>query len=143
MKTAKTTYICQNCGTQHPKHQGKCHACLAWNTIVEEIISKNPDPASPWELFGPLSASISSEPKQLHEINYQEQDRISCSDKEFSRALGGGIVAGSLVLIGGEPGIGKSTLLLQIALNLADHKVLYVSGEESEAQIKMRANENH
>jgi len=139
LKSFKTTYICQNCGTQYPKHQGKCHACLAWNTIVEEVTPKNPISASPWESFGHLPSTVSTEPKQLHEISYEAQNRIPCSDKEFSRVLGGGIVAGSLVLIGGEPGIGKSTLLLQIALHLTAHKVLYVSGEESEAQIKMRA----
>lgn len=140
MKPFKTTYICQNCGAQYPKHQGKCHACLSWNTIVEEVVSNKPTVASPWETFNFSSSTSASVPKQLHEITYEEQNRILCNDKEFSRTLGGGIVPGSLVLIGGEPGIGKSTLLLQIALNLTSYKVLYVSGEESEAQIKMRAN---
>ena len=139
MKTHKTTYACQNCGTQYAKHQGKCHACLAWNTIVEEIIPKKPTMSSTWEAFSLSQSAAPNYPKKLHEITYEAQNRIVCSDKEFTRVLGGGIVAGSLVLIGGEPGIGKSTLLLQIALNLDAYKVLYVSGEESEAQIKMRA----
>ncbi|MHB9148062.1 MAG: DNA repair protein RadA [Candidatus Amoebophilus sp.] len=139
MKAYKTTYICQNCGAQYAKHQGKCHTCLAWNTIVEEIVAKKSPTATHWETFNFSSNTTTSTPKQLHEINYESQNRILCPDKEFSRTLGGGIVLGSLVLIGGEPGIGKSTLLLQIALNLNAYKALYVSGEESEAQIKMRA----
>ena len=145
MKAYKTTYICQNCGAQYAKHQGKCHACLAWNTIVEEVTQKKANLSSPaWEAFSYQHSTTPSHPKKLHEITHEAQNRIICTDKEFNRVLGGGIVAGSLVLIGGEPGIGKSTLLLQIALNLGTYKVLYVSGEESEAQIKMRASRmNH
>lgn len=140
MKTTKTIYICQQCGTQYAKHQGKCNTCLAWNSIVEEIMPTQTPALTGWEPTGlPSLATTPSTPKQLHEINYQEANRLPCPDQELSRALGGGIVKGSLVLIGGEPGIGKSTLLLQLALQLADQKVLYVSGEESEAQIKMRA----
>jgi DNA repair protein RadA/Sms len=138
LKPPKTTYICQQCGAQYAKHQGRCNACLAWNTIVEEIVAQPPS-ATVWE---PLPASLAipaSTPKQLHEISYEGINRIPCPDQELSRALGGGIVVGSLVLVGGEPGIGKSTLLLQLALQLTDQKILYVSGEESEAQVKMRA----
>ena len=100
--------------------------------------SKQP-PTAPWHAEDPAYSASANTPKLLQNINYHAQNRIACPDKEFSRVLGGGIVPGSLVLIGGEPGIGKSTLLLQIALTLPLEKVLYVSGEESEAQIKMRA----
>jgi DNA repair protein RadA/Sms len=141
LKKLKTTYICQNCGTQYAKQQGKCGACDAWNTIVEELMPQAPSTASSWEVW-PYNQSLPSAghtPKPLQDIQVHAEDRISCSDQEFNRVLGGGIVPGSLVLIGGEPGIGKSTLLLQIALSLPNQKVLYISGEESEAQIKLRA----
>jgi len=135
----KTIYTCQQCGAQYAKHQGKCNACLTWNTIVEEVVSTQSPSFSGWESLPTSLSNSPAIPKQLHEINYEGANRIPCPDQELSRTLGGGIVAGSLVLVGGEPGIGKSTLLLQLALQLADQKVLYVSGEESEAQIKMRA----
>lgn len=139
LKKTKTHYVCQNCGAPYAKQQGKCTACLAWNTIVEEAVPQAHQPATPWELPNHSGADNPNQPKQLQDINYGADNRIFCPDREFSRALGGGIVPGSLVLIGGEPGIGKSTLLLQIALSLPAKKVLYISGEESEAQIKMRA----
>ena len=140
MSDFKTVYLCQNCGTQYTKQQGKCYTCLSWNTIVEEVVLKKPTNSLASDVFTTYNQTSSiSSPKQLHEINYEAQNRIICYDKEFNRTLGGGIVLGSLVLIGGEPGIGKSTLMLQIALKLASYKVLYVSGEESESQIKMRA----
>jgi DNA repair protein RadA/Sms len=139
LKPPKTIYICQQCGAQYAKHQGKCNACLAWNTLVEEVIPTQPTPTICWERLPTSLTVASSIPKQLHEISYEGINRIPCPDQELSRALGGGIVVGSLVLVGGEPGIGKSTLLLQLALQLTNLKVLYVSGEESEAQIKMRA----
>lgn len=139
MKPSKTIYICQQCGAQYAKHQGKCNACLAWNSVVEEIVPAQLPPTPIWDLFPIPLAIPASTPKQLHHINYEGVNRVSCPDQELSRALGGGIVPGSLVLISGEPGIGKSTLLLQLALQLTNQKVLYVSGEENEAQIKMRA----
>lgn len=139
MKKIPTTFYCQHCGTQYSKWQGKCTTCQQWNTIVEEVVPLKQSFATPWSTEQSLYAAKPNQPKLLHNIPHQAQDRIPCPDQEFSRVLGGGIVPGSLVLIGGEPGIGKSTLLLQMALTLPLEKVLYVSGEESEAQIKMRA----
>jgi len=134
----KTTFFCQNCGAQSPKWTGKCPSCGEWNTYVEEIIQKEELGKGSWKPQG-SGIKKASTPKKIAEVNYEEQPRWITSDPELDRVLGGGIVAGSLVLIGGEPGIGKSTLMLQIALTLKGKKVLYVSGEESEAQIKMRA----
>ncbi|GAB2791096.1 DNA repair protein RadA [Rhabdobacter roseus] len=135
MAKAKTAYFCQECGHNSPKWLGKCPSCGEWNTFVEEIVEKE-DKKNPvvWK-----SVSLASRPKAIAEIQYEEEPRIRTVDQELNRVLGGGIVQGSLVLIGGEPGIGKSTLMLQIALTLSDKRVLYVSGEESEQQIKMRA----
>ncbi|MDQ3392858.1 MAG: DNA repair protein RadA [Bacteroidota bacterium] len=138
MAKIKTSYFCQSCGNQSPKWQGKCTACNEWNTFVEEVIQKDEVNATPWK-SGSSSLQRANKPKILSEIDFQQESRMALSDKELNRVLGGGIVPGSLVLIGGEPGIGKSTLLLQIALSLPGIKVLYVSGEESEQQIKMRA----
>jgi DNA repair protein RadA/Sms len=138
----KTSYFCQSCGQQSSKWQGRCPACGEWNTFVEEVIQKDEPAAGGWR---PPTTSIggavkvAAKPKALHAINYEDQPRVLTSDGELNRVLGGGIVPGSLVLIGGEPGIGKSTLLLQIAMSLTGMRVLYVSGEESEQQIKMRA----
>jgi DNA repair protein RadA/Sms len=138
LKKSLTTFSCQQCGTQYAKWQGKCTTCQAWNTIVETIPAPQ-QPAARWHTTHiPLTAD-SKQPKLLQHIDLDTQDKIVCPDAEFSRVLGGGIVPGSLVLIGGEPGIGKSTLLLQLALTLPLESILYVSGEESEAQIKMRA----
>lgn len=138
MAKIKTTYYCQSCGAQSPKWVGKCPTCQEWNTYVEEVISKEqPAVGDQWKNTG--SERAKNKPKLLSEIEFSEQQRTDSQDNEFNRVLGGGIVPGSLVLIGGEPGIGKSTLLLQIAVRLAGKKVLYVSGEESESQIKMRA----
>ncbi|MEM9416808.1 MAG: DNA repair protein RadA [Bacteroidota bacterium] len=134
-KKTSTTFCCQHCGAQYPKWQGKCDACQQWNTIVEEIVPAQASTATPWRQAG----HTPSQPQLLQDIAPQSQRRIPCPDPELSRVLGGGIVPGSLVLLGGEPGIGKSTLLLQLALTLPDSPVLYVSGEESEGQIKMRA----
>jgi DNA repair protein RadA/Sms len=139
VKKIPTTFYCQHCGAQYPKWQGKCADCQEWNTIVEATVSPQQHPTVPWTAEHTTHAASPNTPKLLKHISYHAQNRIACPDKEFSRVLGGGIVPGSLILIGGEPGIGKSTLLLQIALTLPLEKVLYVSGEESEAQIKMRA----
>ncbi len=138
MAKIKTSYFCQSCGHQSPKWLGRCPVCGEWNTIVEEVVQKDEPDKGGWRVTsGP--AKIAAKPKAIHAINYEEQPRTLTADGELNRVLGGGIVPGSLVLIGGEPGIGKSTLLLQIALGLTDMRVLYVSGEESEQQIKMRA----
>jgi DNA repair protein RadA/Sms len=134
----KTSYFCQNCGHQSPKWLGRCPSCGEWNTIVEEVVQKDEPERGGWRTTTGATKTA-PKPKALHAINYEEQPRTLTADNELNRVLGGGIVPGSLVLIGGEPGIGKSTLLLQIALSLTDMRVLYVSGEESEQQIKMRA----
>jgi DNA repair protein RadA/Sms len=136
-KKIKTTFFCQSCGAQSPKWLGKCPACGEWNTYVEEIIAKEEPTAGQWKIGS--SRERKAAPKRLQEIDFEAQPRLITGDAELDRVLGGGIVPGSLVLIGGEPGIGKSTLMLQIALLLNRAKVLYVSGEESESQIKMRA----
>jgi DNA repair protein RadA/Sms len=138
MAKIKTTFFCQNCGAQSPKWIGKCPSCGEWNTYVEEVIQKEEVGRGTWKA-SPAKEKRAVVPKRLQEINFEEQPRTVTKDAELDRVLGGGIVPGSLVLIGGEPGIGKSTLMLQIALSLPSLKVLYVSGEESEAQIKMRA----
>jgi DNA repair protein RadA/Sms len=135
----KTSYFCQNCGQQSPKWLGRCPSCGQWNTFVEEVIQKEDKNAPVWRSEPSSSNQRAPKPIPLQEISFKEENRITTTDNELNRVLGGGIVPGSLVLIGGEPGIGKSTLMLQIALSLAQKKVLYVSGEESEQQIKMRA----
>lgn len=137
MAKTKTSYFCQNCGLNSPKWLGRCTSCGEWNTFVEEIVQKDEPEKGNWKTS--TSTKISNKPKAIPEIRYEEQNRIVTQDSELNRVLGGGIVPGSLVLIGGEPGIGKSTLMLQIAMSLGSQRVLYVSGEESEQQIKMRA----
>ncbi|SEO88147.1 DNA repair protein RadA/Sms [Mucilaginibacter gossypiicola] len=138
MAKSKIAYFCQSCGFESPKWLGKCPSCQQWNTFVEEVIEKGNASVPAWK---PASTSQqrANKPVPVTEITYTEEHRVPTPDKEFNRVLGGGIVPGSLVLIGGEPGIGKSTLMLQLALNMPNQKVLYVSGEESERQIKMRA----
>jgi len=138
MAKSKIAYFCQSCGFESPKWLGKCPSCQQWNTFVEEIIEKVNVAVPTWK-SNSTSTQRSNKPVQVSEITFDEEQRMLTPDKEFNRVLGGGIVAGSLVLIGGEPGIGKSTLMLQLALNMPNLKVLYVSGEESERQIKMRA----
>lgn len=137
MAKAKTSFFCQSCGHNAPKWLGKCPSCGEWNTFIEELIESTTHPADVWKKND--RTKISSKPKLLQEVNFENLPKIFSQDEEFNRVLGGGIVPGSLVLIGGEPGIGKSTLLLQIALQLKGPKILYVSGEESEQQIKLRA----
>nr|WP_295933562.1 DNA repair protein RadA [uncultured Dyadobacter sp.] len=135
MAKARTAYFCQECGYNSPKWVGRCPSCGEWNTFVQEVIEKEDKKTSvSWK-----SVNLANRPRAIAEIVYENEPRIGTADGELNRVLGGGIVRGSLVLIGGEPGIGKSTLMLQIALTLANKKVLYVSGEESEQQIKMRA----
>ncbi|MCO4293379.1 DNA repair protein RadA [Solitalea sp. MAHUQ-68] len=140
MSKIKTSYFCQSCGYQSPKWLGKCPACSAWNTFVEEVIEKPNTSIPDWKAASQsTSTQRAQKPQEINAINYREQSRIQTIDGELNRVLGGGIVPGSLILIGGEPGIGKSTLMLQLALQLKGHRVLYVSGEESDQQIKMRA----
>ena len=137
MAKAKTSFFCQSCGQSTPKWLGKCPSCEEWNTFVEELIETNTHPAEVWKDKSRTKSQV--KPKLLAEVTFENTPKLICSDPEFNRVLGGGIVPGSLVLIGGEPGIGKSTLLLQVALSLQGPKVLYVTGEESEQQIKLRA----
>jgi DNA repair protein RadA/Sms len=133
MAKTKTTYICQNCGAQSVKWVGKCPVCNEWNSFEEEIQETIKD-----SVGRKIKKSL-SKPVKIADITFSEQKRIDTTNNEFNRVLGGGLVPGSLVLIGGEPGIGKSTLALQIAVNLLKYKTLYVSGEESLQQIKLRA----
>ncbi|WP_417859594.1 DNA repair protein RadA [Winogradskyella sediminis] len=135
MAKVKTTFFCQNCGSQYAKWQGQCTSCKEWNTIAEEVIQK-PE-KSDWKTPTSTTKRV-SKPLLINDIDTSQEARLDMRDGEFNRVLGGGMVQGSLTLLGGEPGIGKSTLLLQIALRL-QYKTLYISGEESQKQIKMRA----
>ncbi|PWA05229.1 DNA repair protein RadA [Flavobacterium psychrotolerans] len=135
MSKVKTSFFCQNCGAQYAKWQGQCNSCKEWNTIAEEIIQK--EEKSVWKSAS-SETKKNSKPLKINEIDSTQEVRMDTRDGELNRVLGGGIVPGSLILLGGEPGIGKSTLLLQISLKLP-YKTLYVSGEESQKQIKMRA----
>jgi DNA repair protein RadA/Sms len=134
MAKVKTTFFCQHCGTQYAKWMGQCKSCQEWNTIVEEVVQR--EEKRSWKSEPNKTRENKALP--IKEITANKEDRISTCHAEFDRVLGGGLVKGSVLLLGGEPGIGKSTLLLQIALSIPQ-KVLYVSGEESQAQIKMRA----
>ena len=134
-KARSTMFFCKECGYESSKWLGQCPGCRQWNTMVEEpVVKKNSSTVK-------IERS-SRQPTQLGEISIKEEERTSTGMKELDRVLGGGIVAGSLMLVGGDPGIGKSTLLLQVCKNLSErgHKILYISGEESLRQIKMRAN---
>ena len=135
MAKTKSVYVCSQCGADSPKWVGKCPACGAWNPYVEEIVRTEPAARR-------AAAAISrsdARPQLLRDITAEEEVRIDMHDAELNRVLGGGLVRGSLVLVGGEPGIGKSTLVLQTVLRLTDLHTLYVSGEESARQLKMRA----
>ena len=133
MAKTKSIFICQNCGAQSPKWLGKCTTCGEWNTFIEEVVTKKQSTSR-------LSVQISgNQPLTLEDIKPVKNQRISVGINEFNRVLGGGIVPGSLILLGGDPGIGKSTLALQLALGLTERKILYTSGEESLQQIKLRA----
>lgn len=136
MAKQKSAFFCQNCGAQSPKWLGKCPACNEWNTFVEELI--NPEADHSWQHSG-IPRKAKSSPVAISKIESSKERRTKTNDRELDRVLGGGLVDGSIVLIGGEPGIGKSTLLLQVLLRLEDTRILYVSGEESEQQIKMRS----
>lgn len=135
MAKTKSVYVCQNCGADSPKWIGKCPSCGEWNSYVEELISKD---NSPKISLGGLEIT-KQKPVRLDEVETTEESRIDTSSNELNRVLGGGLVPGSLVLIGGEPGIGKSTLVLQVVLNLKGKRTLYISGEESVKQLKLRA----
>jgi len=138
MSKTKTTFFCQNCGAQSAKWVGKCTSCGEWNTYVEEVVHKE-SKNDKLHIFTANKKGESNKPILLQDVGTQDYPRIQVPGKELARVLGGGIVPGSIVLFGGEPGIGKSTLMLQLALRLKNLKVLYVSGEESEQQIRMRA----
>jgi len=134
MSKSKTVFVCQNCGAESPKWIGRCPSCKEWNTYHEEIIV----PASARDL--PISGIREKrKPELLADIKTDEQHRQKTGIAELDRILGGGIVGGSLILLGGEPGVGKSTLALQLALAMKDKKILYISGEESEEQVSLRA----
>ncbi len=134
MAKTKTIYVCQNCGVTTPKWAGKCNSCDEWNTIVEEIevVGKN-------KTLATMVSRNLSKPLTLNEIETGKTDRFTTSNEELDRVLGGGLVPGSIVLLGGEPGIGKSTLALQVAMSIPHKLVLYISGEESLEQIKLRS----
>lgn len=131
MAKAKTAFFCRNCGSESPKWIGKCPSCGEWNTYTEEVVQRTENKS--------FTHQAGKFPIPIHEVSLSEEQRIDTSNMELNRVLGGGLVPGSVVLIGGEPGIGKSTLMLQIALNITNQRFLYVSGEESEQQIRMRA----
>ena len=132
MAKARSEYVCQNCGSKSPKWIGHCPACNEWNTYVEEIIQREDKRSSSFK-------KPESIPRKVTDITASKKKRIHSGMNEFNRILGGGIVPGSTILIGGEPGIGKSTLALQLALRMTDRSILYVSGEESAEQIRLRA----
>ncbi|MCY4297939.1 MAG: DNA repair protein RadA [Flavobacteriaceae bacterium] len=134
MKKSKTIYVCQACGARYLQWQGQCSSCHQWQTIVKQVVDDSP--IKTWADADVISKT--SKPIKIQQIAIQRNPRLTTVDQEFNRVLGGGIVLGSMILIGGEPGIGKSTLLLQVSLEL-EQKVLYVSGEESAQQIKLRA----
>jgi DNA repair protein RadA/Sms len=134
---SKSAFFCQSCGYESAKWLGKCPSCGEWNTLVEEVIEKPNAKVPSWKTAG-IPQRV-NKPSKIAEIHSTKEERTLTGDLELDRVLGGGIVAGSIILIGGEPGIGKSTLMLQLALNIQGKKILYISGEESEHQIKMRA----
>ncbi|WP_439645418.1 AAA family ATPase [Lacticaseibacillus nasuensis] len=141
MPKAKTRYVCQNCGYVSATYLGRCPNCGGWNTLVEEVETATVAVAHR-QTAAPTTTSTGDRvrPQHMNTVSVQKETRVKTSLDELNRVLGGGVVPGSLILIGGDPGIGKSTLLLQVSGQLADHgKVLYVSGEESASQIKMRA----
>lgn len=137
MAKTKKIYYCQNCGAQHSQWMGQCSTCKKWNTIVEEVVDKGEKKQEWKESMSPAGQMNHS--INIIDVNLKKEHRIKTGNEELDNVLGGGIVPGSMILMGGEPGIGKSTLLLQLALSMQGVKTLYVSGEESSNQIKMRA----
>jgi DNA repair protein RadA/Sms len=139
MSKIRTAYFCQNCGYESAKWLGKCPSCQQWNSFVEEVVQKDvkKSSSSSWQSYN--GETSSKKIQALHEVKTKDTPRLDTNDQELNRVLGGGIVPGSIVLVAGEPGIGKSTLFLQMGLRLKDTVTLYISGEESEQQIKMRA----
>ena len=137
MAKTKTAYFCSNCGNESPKWQGRCPACGEWNTFVEEVVSTSKTPPAKQSFTGGVLPK--SKPQKLADIATGSEPRIDMHGDELNRVLGGGLVPGSMILIGGDPGIGKSTLILQTVLGLTDRRTLYVSGEESAKQLKLRA----
>ena len=135
MAKLKTAYFCQSCGYETPKWLGRCPSCGEWNTFVEEVVGKGSNEVTAFS----KGSKRKAQPQDIHTIQARVEERMLLQDHELNRTLGGGLVPGSLVLFGGEPGIGKSTLLLQMSMQETTKKILYVSGEESEHQIKMRA----
>ena len=136
MAKSRRQYVCQQCGRVSPVSLGRCPQCGSWDSMVEEVIQESPSKM----VQKVRGINVLSKPRKITEIDGDVEKRLELPIDEFARVLGGGIVPGSIVLVGGDPGIGKSTLLLQVAMQMAkESKVLYVSGEESERQIKMRA----
>ncbi len=132
MAKTKSVFLCQNCGAESAKWLGRCHSCGEWNTYVEQRITKGPVRSASQE------SRIRVAPQSIEQVASEKVARMDLKNQEFNRVLGGGIVPGSMILIGGEPGIGKSTLALQVALKI-DRNTLYISGEESPQQLKLRA----
>jgi DNA repair protein RadA/Sms len=138
MSKIQTRYVCQNCGRTSPRSLGRCPQCGSWGSMIEEVVAV--ETAAPAKSVSQSGLRGNSQPRRLKEIEGDQEDRLPLSIGEFARVLGGGIVPGSIVLVGGDPGIGKSTLMLQVMLEMAVQGcVLYISGEESERQVKMRA----
>lgn len=137
MAKQKISFVCSNCGTRSAKWQGQCHGCGEWNTLQEELL--NPVGGNNTGGWKSDDKKVQNKPLRLSEVALTPQSRIVTADTELNRTLGGGVVPGAMTLIGGEPGIGKSTLMLQVALQFSQLRVLYISGEESQQQIKMRA----
>jgi DNA repair protein RadA/Sms len=134
MAKQRSTHFCKNCGYESVKWIGRCPSCAEWNTFIEEIV----ETGKKTEIAAFSNFSKNAPAKRIQEILYEREQKIDLQEIELNRVLGGGLVQGSLILVGGEPGIGKSTLMLQLAVKQSKFKVLYVSGEESESQIKMR-----
>ena len=136
MAKDKVVFLCTSCGMDYPKAYGKCPSCGAWNSFVEQKVAKTVPDKVP---HGYINVTQNTRPQLINDVKITREVRLDTTSAEFNKVLGGGLVLGSLVLIGGEPGIGKSTLVLQIALNMKNKKILYVSGEESISQLKIRA----